>query len=63
MSKMKPELFQYRTIWGIDFLAIIKNGYVIDIACSDKDSSKGWRELFSEKTRIGQYTQKSFGIC
>ena len=44
MSKMK--LFQYRTIWDTDFLAIIKNGYVIDIACSDKDSLMYYSDYF-----------------
>jgi len=69
MSKMKPELFQYRTIWGVEYLAIIKSGYVIspysrviDIACSEKDSAKGWRELFSEKTRIGRVQETATKI-
>jgi len=49
MSKMK--LFQYRTIWDTDFLAIIKNGYVIDIACSDKDGASNF-VFFSKKTKM-----------
>jgi hypothetical protein len=39
---MKPEIiYQYRSCWELDFLAIRKNGYVIDIACSAADSDFG----------------------
>ena len=63
MSKMK--LFKYRTIYGIDFLAIIKNGYVIDIACSgirpvrEPGCANHWEgSMYSEKDRR-EYIQAS----
>jgi hypothetical protein len=58
-------LIQYRVRLGydkgVDFLAVIKNGLVIDIACSKKWSHfwgpfwivrDGARDLFSKKTRF-----------
>jgi len=52
------KLLQYRTIWGVDFLAIIKNGYVIDIACSgirpvrEPGCANHWEgSMYSEKDR------------
>jgi hypothetical protein len=63
-------LIQYR-VYGVDFLAIRKNGLVIDIACSNKwrhfVGSDYWlvkdgaskRDLFSKKTRFTA-TKKAF---
>jgi hypothetical protein len=34
---MKPKILRYSNNDGIDFLAIRKNGYIIDIACSSKN--------------------------
>jgi len=33
---MKPKILHYGS--KISFLAIMKNGYIVDIACSDKDA-------------------------
>jgi hypothetical protein len=32
---MKPEIYRYD--YGSSFLAVIKNGYIVDIACSSKN--------------------------
>ena len=60
------KLFQYR-VQGVDFLAVIKNGLVIDIACSSKwklfvppdfvlvkgqPREPGGASMFSKKTRF-----------
>jgi beta-lactamase regulating signal transducer with metallopeptidase domain len=42
---MNPEIFCYD--YGANFLAIIKNGYAIDIACSEKNP-----KMYSEKDRV-----------
>jgi len=43
---MKPKIFQYH-FRGSDSLAVIKNGFVVDIACSEKDAG-----MFSEENCI-----------
>jgi len=42
---MKAELIRYRCL-GVDFLAVIKNELVIDIACSDKVGTSTLGEPF-----------------
>jgi len=42
---MKVELIRYRSL-GVDFLAVIKNELVIDIACSDKVGTSTLGEPF-----------------
>ena len=54
---MKPEIIYYEFL-DVSYLAVIKNGLVIDIACSDKDGqasmfSKEDDRLFSENDFLG----------
>jgi hypothetical protein len=48
---MKPKIIRFESS-GADYLSIIKNGIIIDIACSDKDSA-----MISEEDQI---LKKSF---
>jgi len=43
---MKPEIFLYG--YSVFYLAIMKNGFVVDIACAEKH---GKEAMYSEKDR------------
>jgi len=45
---MKPKILHYSS--KISFLAIMKNGYIVDIACSDKNYESAG--MYSEKDLV-----------
>jgi len=57
---MKVELIQFRSL-GVDFLAVIKNELVINIACSDKDGASTLGESFLPGEIIAEEAETFWG--
>jgi hypothetical protein len=47
---MKPKIYRYD--YGASYLAVIKNGYIVDIACSDKNYESAG--MYSEESCVSK---------